>query len=134
MLRAGPGEDVYFGCPLGEHGVVHAVDLGAGQDVAVIDEAELPCDGPRRAAVVARDHLHPDSGRLAFGHGRDGLLAGRVNEAKEAQQGEPGLDVREAKLVPVRLLEGHCQDALPLRGHPVDSLVPVGRADRPVAV
>jgi len=43
--------------------------------------------------MVAGDHLHPDTGSVAFGDGLDRLVARRVDQADQPDQRQFGLQI-----------------------------------------
>jgi hypothetical protein len=64
--------------------------------------------------MVAGNHLDADAGGLAVGHGADGLFAGRVHDARQAQQGETALQVGELQFRLARWHGGKGQGQHPL--------------------
>ena len=71
------------------------VELGAGDDVRRVGQAELAGDRGRGGGVVAGDHLHGDAGGAAFGDRRDRLVARRVDEADDAEEHETVIEIGE---------------------------------------
>ncbi len=70
----------------GEHRVVHAVELGAGDRIA--HEAERTRDRHGRRPLVSREHLHRDPGALAAQDGVARLCSRRIQHSDEAEERE----------------------------------------------
>ena len=84
--------------------VAHRVELGARNDgVSLAEDMQFARDRHGGDLVVARDHDDADPRRVAGVHRADDLLAGRVDHARHADEGEPLFDVRA-------LLFGHGGD------------------------
>ena len=96
VLGAGAGEDIAIHHFHGKLRVIQPVEIRAGEHPVRIFKSDLPGDGRRRSGVVAGDHLHPDSGRPAFGHGLDRLRTRRVDQPGQAQERQASV-----KVVPV---------------------------------
>ncbi len=93
VLGARAGEDVGVLHRGGEPGIIELVEGGTGEHVVRVDEADLAGDGAGGAGVVARDHLHADPSLPALGHRGERLGTRRIDEADEAEQDQPALDV-----------------------------------------
>ena len=66
------------------------------------------------AGVIAGDHLHGDAGGAAFGDGGDGLLAGRVDEADDAEEDQVDPDPR-TRAAPGRRWDASSRTPAPAR-------------------
>ena len=58
---------------------------------------EVVSDRLRGHGVVAGDHLHPDAGARAFGHGGDRLRTRRIDQADEAEKERKRLEAERAR-------------------------------------
>ncbi|MCY1293257.1 hypothetical protein D9M70_425130 [compost metagenome] len=107
MLGAGAGEHLDAGQLLAQALVVEQLDLRAGHRRQADADAQLRADGAGGLGVVAGDHLHRHAGTAALGDRGDGLVARRVDDADQRQQGETALGVGEAQAL---LFAGHRLD------------------------
>ena len=80
-------------------GIVQAIEIRPGDDCSIVvgrvraQQAQGLGDGARGHGMVARDHHHADTGRLAACHGCAGLVARRIDDAHDAEQGQSLIDV-----------------------------------------
>ena len=77
----------------GQCGVVHRLEIGAGQHALGVLQPDHAGDGARGRGMIAGDHLHPDAGGMAFGDRVDRLGPRRVDQADQPDQGEPALQI-----------------------------------------
>ena len=86
--------------------------------------------------MVSGDHFDPDSGALACGHGRDGFLARRVDDAGDAEKGEAGLDIGRGQgvLAAAGRSDGDGEEALSASRRLVRQLFPGSTVDRFIAM
>ena len=117
MFRFDAGEDVDAVGGFAQRGVVKQGQFTAGQGFFRI-QADLTGDGERGDRVVAGDHLDPHAGRMAVADGADGRLAGWVDHADEADQGElfDAFHGQPAFLAKIEILAGQQQHAHALSG------------------
>jgi hypothetical protein len=87
VLGAGAGEHVHLHHHALQRGIVHQLQLGAGDRRLAGADGQLRADGLGRLGMVAGDHLHADAGAMAVGHGAHRLLARRVGDAHQRQHG-----------------------------------------------
>ena len=140
VLGGHPGEDVGPGRDVGEVRVGHGGEVPAPDDdrrAVEAGHADLNGDGASGPGVVAGDHLDPDPGPDAGGHGPDRRLPRRVRHGDQPQH----LQVGTGEVVGVEPLTAALhragstgQHPLPVRGQGVDHLQPRGSSQRlPVA-
>jgi hypothetical protein len=85
----------------------------------------LARDGLSRGGMVARDHLHPNAGLLAFPDRRKYLLARWIDEPEQAEQGGPMLDIVKAEIaLALHVLDRDGKHAPALPRHGVGLLAP----------
>ena len=81
--------------------------------------------------MVAGDHLDADAGCLTLGHGPDGFVPGRIDDARQGHQGEAAGHMLEIQ--PVAALghgnQGQGQNPLAFPGHLVNLFFPPGLLD-----
>ncbi len=65
MLRAGTGEDVILHRRFRQLGVVHLLQLVAGNRLLAVGDPQHLADAHRRLRVIPSDHLHADPRLLA---------------------------------------------------------------------
>ena len=86
MLRAGTGEDVILHRGFRQRGVVHLLQLIAGDRLlAVADPQHLP-DAHCRLRVIAGDHLHADPRLLAGVNGVNGFRARWIHHPGDTEE------------------------------------------------
>lgn len=131
VFGRGAGENVGLDHRFGEGGVVHGLEIVAGENTARVPEPDLGGDGAGGGGVITGDHLDPDAG-VTVGHRRDRLGAGRVNEAHEADKGQPPVEigVAEAGVIRGRRAGGQRQHALSVGGEGFDPIMPPRRIER----
>jgi hypothetical protein len=92
LLRAGPGVHADAGHPLGQGLLVHAAQLGPGEDLAgPVEDADAAGDGGGRAGVVSGDHHRGDPSLPAGGHGGGRLGPWRVGDGHQPEQVQAAL-------------------------------------------
>ena len=69
----------------------HARHVLAGQNAAIIGDAQLARDLTRGQRMVTGDHDGPDTGGLALGHGRLNLGSRRVDHTDQADEDQVAL-------------------------------------------
>lgn len=103
LFRADPGEhrNLFRGFDqgiVGERGKLLAGQSGrVARRQGVLDQAQLPPDGDRRAGMIPGDHLHLDSRAMARGRRGDGLRARRINHPLEAKERNIARQVTDAE-------------------------------------
>ncbi len=89
VFRAGAGEHVDVPRRAGQGAFGQGFDLGSQHRHLALADSQLLADGAGGDAMVAGNHLHTDAGGMAERDGFDGLLAGRVDQAAQAEQRKP---------------------------------------------
>ncbi len=132
VLGAGAGEDRGMLGHLPEGGPIEPVQPVASGDPVVIEQAELPADRGRSGGMVAGDHLYPDSGRPALGHGRDGIVPRRIDHAENAEEDDAVFEIVKGKRVGSggHWLHAESENALAVRCQPVNLAMPTIPIDR----
>ena len=115
MLRAGTGEDVILHRGFRQRGVVHLLQLIAGDRLlAVADPQHLP-DAHCRLRVIAGDHLHADPRLLAGVNRVNRFRARRIHHPGDAEEDQAVAQVIVRQfLLAVRRLERRGDHAQPL--------------------
>ena len=133
VLGAGAGEDVDLAHSLAECRFIQGFDLGAGQrPVACHPHPHGAGNGGGGHGMVAGDHLDADAGGMTGRHSADRLLAWRVHDAGQGEQGQAAFDIGKGQFalpLPHRR-HGQREDAIALRRQRVDPRLPVCRGDR----
>ena len=115
MLRAGTGEDVILHCRVRQGGIVHLLQLIAGDRLlAVADPQHLP-DAHCRLRVIAGDHLHADPRLLAGVNRVNRFRARRIHHPGDAEEDQAVAQVIVRQfLLAVRRLERRGDHPQPL--------------------
>ncbi len=127
VFRAGTGEHPCLGDGLAHGRIVHQLQLRAGDRLDVLAHAQLPGDGAGGHTVVTGDHHHTNAGRAALGHRPDRLVTGWIDDAHQAEQGQPAGDIGmlEVLLARAQPTPGEGQYPTPGARLRLDLVVPV---------
>ncbi|MNC69891.1 hypothetical protein D3C75_1206340 [compost metagenome] len=87
MFRAGARKNIDVLYRLLQSGIVHGVEVYAGQHTVGILQANLATDSGGGTAVIASDHFYDNACCLALLNGLYRLGSRRVNQSDHAQQG-----------------------------------------------
>ena len=95
-------------------------------------EPDAAADRGRGGGMVAGNHLDADAGTVALGDRLDGLGAGRIDQAHDAEEGERAIDVvvLEHGVLGGDGSQRKPQHALPLRRDAFGLLAPPGLVER----
>ena len=135
VFGRGAGEDVDFPGVCGEFGVGDGFQFVSAEGFLAVADAQGFADGAGGYGVVAGDHFDADAGTAAGGHGCDGLVAGRIDDAGDAEEGEAGANIFRGQdgLVLIRGADSDCEEALSEPGGVVHAGAPSEFVDRDIA-
>ncbi len=84
VLGADPGVDIAIHDRRFQGLIIVGVNVHPGQN-GLCAQAQFVGNGASGDRMIARDHHHADAGFVAFGNGRDGIAAWRIDGANQAQ-------------------------------------------------
>src|SRR5262249_32560638 len=118
-------EDIDVAHPLLQRGGIHPLDLGTGDRLPPVADAEHLRDGRRGDLVIASNHRDPDAAAMTFLHRLDCLLPWRTEQSDQSEQTEIPRQVgwgEAAGLDPGTPEPRQSQDAFTLAGQLVRGL------------
>jgi hypothetical protein len=132
VLGTGAGEYRHLVGGTAEGLVVQTFQRLTSDDSLVLLQTKLACDGACGDGVVARDHLHPDGGRLAFGNSHNRFLPRRIDQTDHPEKDQVLFDILKGEIVGAvrHLLHGERQDALTFGAELLDHADPLSGVDR----